>query len=59
MLNARIEEADMDRLEALCHQTVRTKSDMIRFLIAQEYNRIVVNPNNSQEQEKQAQTIAA
>lgn len=38
-INIRIDENDLAMLNNLCQESVRTKSDMVRFLIRQERNR--------------------
>ena len=38
-INIRIDEGDQAMLDELCQESVRTKSDMVRFLIRQERNR--------------------
>ena len=41
ILNIRIDEFDQVLLEKLCEETVRTKSDMVRYLIRKEYDQRV------------------
>ena len=37
-INIRIDETDQRLLDKLCEETVRTKSDMVRYLIRKEYD---------------------
>ena len=38
-INIRIDEDNQRMLDELCQETVRTKSDMVRYLIRQEWDR--------------------
>jgi len=40
-VQVRMDEQDVQRLDLLAYQSVRTRSDMIRFLVRQEYERKV------------------
>jgi hypothetical protein len=44
VLNLRIESETAQMLEALAKLTVRTKSDMVRFLIRREFTRLNSEP---------------
>ena len=37
-INIRIDEDNQRMLDELCQETVRTKSDMVRYLIRKEYD---------------------
>jgi predicted transcriptional regulator len=39
MVNIRLDDGDAERLDELAQATVRNRSDMIRFLIRQEWQR--------------------
>lgn len=39
-INIRLEDEDLSLLEKMAATTVRTKSDMVRFLIRQEWSRM-------------------
>lgn len=50
----RTDDGTVDKLDQLCMQTYRTKSDMLRYLISQEHERVF----GSTEIEKQPECLA-
>ena len=47
-INLRVDDEENRMLEELAEQTVRTKSDMVRFLIRKEYQALVSVSSSSQ-----------
>jgi predicted DNA-binding protein len=45
-VNLRMSEEEVQQLEELARRTVRTKSDMVRYLIRKEYQSVVDKPRD-------------
>jgi hypothetical protein len=47
-VQVRMTENDASMLDQLAHETRRTRSDMVRFLVSQEYERTFKAPQSNQ-----------